>query len=357
MDEALSASTAKCAVCNIAPYGRYFGVIACRSCASFFRRTVFQHKVYKCRKNNKCDRYKEGMRNTCRACRLRECLRAGMRHEPKKVKVTLDLLSESPTLERYHMGFRNFLSGEKSLFLMENPEAIFSNPEYKPLKLAQWMRMEWGCVSLLHTLCVKYFQPFNELSYCEKVEILKQYWKYFQALYSAHLSASAVPYFEKSKRLYNMVLHYRYYLDLNTMREFFPQEAGCDPDKVASYCKPVLERASTYHAKYYDMKVTEMELIAMIAILFWNTVDKHNLLSAEMRHKRDAVFVEINSILLNSLGGINGSARLGNIISFLHMTMDRAEEVNELWVMAKVFLPKFTDPWDANVWKEIVRKE
>ncbi|KAI1700738.1 zinc finger, c4 type (two domains) domain-containing protein [Ditylenchus destructor] len=373
----------QCAVCQSVPHGSHFGVPACRSCASFFRRTVFERKVYKCKKSNNCDDFKEGMRIACRACRLQQCLRAGMRYELKKDQGTgqpwntpgtsqlplrnldpflnsfettgmiLELSLSTPLLDRYRDGFRNFASGEKSLFTIENPQTIFSDPQFKPLKLADWVRMERGSASLLHTMCINYFEPFNTLPHNKKIEILKEYWKYFQILYAAYMS---VVYFEKSSQNYSqhaaginkLVMHYGYYEDMETIREFFPKEE-CNPEKAVRYCEPMFKLLFDYLNQYYQLKITELEVIAMFAILFWNTVDKFEMLNPEMRRKRDSIYVELNSILMRSLGGINGSIRLGHLVSFIHKTTTQAAEFYEVWLSVKIDLPEFRDAWDDDV--------
>lgn len=50
-------------------------------------------------------------------------------------------------------------------------------------------------------------------------------------------------------------------------------------------------------------------------------VDKFGLLNTEMRQKRETIFVELNSMLIRTLGGTNGSIRLGQILSFVQITM------------------------------------
>jgi hypothetical protein len=66
-----------CLICGHVSHGYHFGILACRACAAFFRRTVAENKVYKCRGNCKCPIQKE-MRNMCRCCRFRKCEELGM---------------------------------------------------------------------------------------------------------------------------------------------------------------------------------------------------------------------------------------------------------------------------------------
>lgn len=76
----------------------HYGANSCHGCKAFFRRTVFDARVYKCSGEKKCE-VKNGKdseslwslmgwiseaRNRCRACRFQNCLKGGM--NPKLVR-------------------------------------------------------------------------------------------------------------------------------------------------------------------------------------------------------------------------------------------------------------------------------
>ncbi|KAH7700462.1 Protein NHR-12 a, partial [Aphelenchoides avenae] len=66
----------KCAVCGDVSNTYSFGVFCCRACLAFFRRS--QGRSYTCRRDGNCDITQDGLRTSCRACRLRKCHEVGM---------------------------------------------------------------------------------------------------------------------------------------------------------------------------------------------------------------------------------------------------------------------------------------
>ncbi|KAM4630219.1 hepatic nuclear factor 4, beta isoform 2-T2 [Polymixia lowei] len=69
-----------CSICADRATGKHYGASSCDGCKGFFRRSVRKHHTYTCRFSRQCVVDKD-KRNQCRYCRLRKCLRAGMRKE------------------------------------------------------------------------------------------------------------------------------------------------------------------------------------------------------------------------------------------------------------------------------------
>ncbi|CAO4379986.1 unnamed protein product [Caenorhabditis nigoni] len=73
-----SSSNYECRVCAHSAHGVHFGVLSCRACAAFFRRSVVMEKKYTCRKANQGCRIDKTERYLCRLCRYKKCLQLGM---------------------------------------------------------------------------------------------------------------------------------------------------------------------------------------------------------------------------------------------------------------------------------------
>ena len=69
-----------CQICEDKATGKHYGAISCDGCKGFFRRSIRKNQEYVCRfaKDCKISKYS---RNQCRYCRLKKCLRVGMKKE------------------------------------------------------------------------------------------------------------------------------------------------------------------------------------------------------------------------------------------------------------------------------------
>lgn len=76
-----------CMVCGDKSSGKHYGQFTCEGCKSFFKRSVRRNLTYTCRGNRDCP-IDQHHRNQCQYCRLKKCLKVGMRREGKMRKRT-----------------------------------------------------------------------------------------------------------------------------------------------------------------------------------------------------------------------------------------------------------------------------
>uniref|UniRef100_A0A3Q2CWJ5 Nuclear receptor subfamily 2, group C, member 2 n=3 Tax=Cyprinodon variegatus TaxID=28743 RepID=A0A3Q2CWJ5_CYPVA len=67
-----------CVVCGDKASGRHYGAVSCEGCKGFFKRSVRKNLTYSCRSKQDCIINKHH-RNRCQFCRLRKCLKMGMK--------------------------------------------------------------------------------------------------------------------------------------------------------------------------------------------------------------------------------------------------------------------------------------
>ncbi|KRZ03222.1 Nuclear receptor subfamily 2 group F member 1-A [Trichinella zimbabwensis] len=72
----------ECVVCHDKSSGKHYGQFTCEGCKSFFKRSVRRNLTYTCRGNKNCS-IDVHHRNQCQYCRLKKCVKMGMRKEVK----------------------------------------------------------------------------------------------------------------------------------------------------------------------------------------------------------------------------------------------------------------------------------
>ncbi|CAF2727622.1 unnamed protein product [Rotaria sp. Silwood2] len=92
-----------CLICNASASGIHFGAVTCEACKGFFRRSIKENapERYHCTENNNCE-ISTASKITCRACRFRKCIEAGMSMNASRIGRQSNLFKESSIRQLQH---------------------------------------------------------------------------------------------------------------------------------------------------------------------------------------------------------------------------------------------------------------
>ncbi|KAF1407636.1 Nuclear receptor subfamily 2 group F member 1-A, partial [Spheniscus magellanicus] len=113
----------ECVVCGDKSSGKHYGQFTCEGCKSFFKRSVRRNLTYTCRANRNCP-IDQHHRNQCQYCRLKKCLKVGMRREGEyffPTMLSLPLPAAYALTNGDPLNGHCYLSGYISLLLRAEP--------------------------------------------------------------------------------------------------------------------------------------------------------------------------------------------------------------------------------------------
>ncbi len=118
-----------CAVCGDKSSGKHYGVFTCEGCKSFFKRSVRRNLTYTCRASRNCP-IDQHHRNQCQFCRLKKCLKVGMR---KDGKCFLEFSYLLPITRPFAMASRAHCVGLRPWLLLccEHAECLLLTSNFK----------------------------------------------------------------------------------------------------------------------------------------------------------------------------------------------------------------------------------
>uniref|UniRef100_A0A0K0FXR1 Nuclear receptor subfamily 2 group F member 6 (inferred by orthology to a human protein) n=1 Tax=Strongyloides venezuelensis TaxID=75913 RepID=A0A0K0FXR1_STRVS len=187
-----------CVVCGDKSSGKHYGQYSCEGCKSFFKRSIRRSLSYICRGNKDCS-IDINHRNQCQFCRLKKCIKMGMRKEVQRVKIqtnytySYNFPPSSNNGSNYMMS--SILSPNSSTPADRNISFVppFQTIEYRNNieVIRQILRSETFFKNLLLTVSLKEkelmypivhwaksLEYFNSLCFEDQITLLKTNWSY-----------------------------------------------------------------------------------------------------------------------------------------------------------------------------------
>ncbi|XP_064898949.1 COUP transcription factor 1-like [Columba livia] len=185
--EAAGKAAGDCLVCGDKASGKHYGQFTCEGCKSFFKRSVRRNLSYSCRGGRDCP-VDQPHRNQCQYCRLRKCLRVGMRREAvQRGRMAPPPSGQHPLLPGDPYGGHGYLSGFISLLLRAEP---YPPARYGALQPGGVLGVEGVCELAARLLFsavewAKGVPFFPELPLADQAALLRGGWSELFALNAA----------------------------------------------------------------------------------------------------------------------------------------------------------------------------
>ncbi|EFO95416.1 hypothetical protein CRE_09120 [Caenorhabditis remanei] len=120
--ESVYSNLSRCQVCSKKASGKRFGAIVCRACAAFFRRSDLFKRTMSCKRNGKCEFFKNGF-FVCKYCRLQKCIAVGMNLENMHLNSDCSTVDEETTrLESAIPPTIDIFCGRSNLIIFRMPK-------------------------------------------------------------------------------------------------------------------------------------------------------------------------------------------------------------------------------------------
>lgn len=314
-------SSNTCQVCEGPAEGNHFGVPACKACSAYFRRSLAEDKVYKCKHSGQCE-IVLNKRNQCRACRLKKCFAVGMRKEYEDCTVTPPSeVASSPPLPEFFLklksAYTHFFESQKSFFKLQNFPAFSTlmnqQDEFKMMTMEEHNKMEKINASLILSLLNDSFLCFTQFTREEKRDFFGPFAVRFINLHRCFLTAK---YFPNEER--KVAFHYGYYCsnDLDGIKHFY----GDIPEVESLYenISPAVNLLRKTANKMVELDVTNEELGGLIALMYYSQLEQYPTMCTDIRKRTEAITVsEFHGKIIEKYGVHDGGLRYTRILSLI----------------------------------------
>ncbi|CAD5225300.1 unnamed protein product [Bursaphelenchus xylophilus] len=283
----LNCSENHCRVCGAVSDGVHFGIVACRACSAFFRRSVVEERVYKCLYGRKCG-MALNIRNSCRSCRFARCQAAGMKTEkvqhprdrnrrnpqanqkPNKVLPSTPLPTTSKILDRLREGYKQYHIAHRAIFSTMHPKHIFADRNsLATISIDERFKLDMAVLPSIYIMFKEYFCPYALMDKENKFEVIITFLQRFLQLERSYLTALYFP--DKDNVVAFSQLDYA---DFDHMNKYFKNDVN--PKESERTFRPYLSRLKRLTRKAKMLQLDEMEFLGLVGILtaseiYWRT--------------------------------------------------------------------------------------
>ncbi|CAB3398113.1 unnamed protein product [Caenorhabditis bovis] len=274
-----------CSVCNQLGDCFHFGVVTCKACAAFFRRSIRMKldKTYTCKFDDSCV-VKSGNRDKCKRCRFLKCVKVGMlrnlvsKASQVEVPTTLsdklvpvgkkmfDVDSSSyeriaPTLFSIFEAYRGLF--QKRTFFHD----CVKDREPKATCFQEFVQVYTKDVYLQNEFLEASFPEYDTMSTAAKKKIFKYFFVSFLILemgYRSYLEAKPHEVIIANGDFINIRQTDKFYLDPH-------QKQNCKSQDAVEMYQPVFDQMQrNVFQPLVEKRLDILEFLALAALSLWN---------------------------------------------------------------------------------------
>ncbi|KAI6224162.1 Nhr-33 [Aphelenchoides besseyi] len=399
-------ATTLCQICDQFHDGCHFGVISCRACAAFYRRSIAAAKIYVCKGDGNCQIRNVEQRKMCKFCRFKQCEAAGMNRSGVQLnrdrigtkRNSTDYLRSSDTdtnsSDSYQYEFdddedepsSSGISFEDDIDItnanemttltgdeQEQMQLSLIRPPYERTPLLTRMTRgyeNYHCAQkFLHSAlypeaqgkffktdliqtqkmergCLEFINEMKENFFPPyntlTVDVKQQLLGSFEKLFRALDRNSKSCRFFADNKNF-LYMHYGQYVDIADVFSFFNDVDS--PESLTKLAVPICDASLRLRVKLEELKIRDCEVAALAGLLLWRRVA--GITSNQNSEViRDRIVQELHDDLMETYGPKETPSRLTELIYVLHKLDLVVKELDVALTTIKLFDMFPIDPWE-----------
>ncbi|KAI6174298.1 hypothetical protein M3Y98_01175400 [Aphelenchoides besseyi] len=346
--------TFDCLVCGKATKHYHLETSMCGPRSSFYRRTIRERLVYECDNAGRCEIGQQNQRLACRYCRLKRCeqLRPQLPTEnnrppamnaielPNLLSTITNVPIEQPILEQLLKGYKHYIKAEHSVLAISHPEIQISTDKLITVSKLEVLELKMKFAPLVLDFYNQNFGPFANLTREQQKKLASEAYQNFDLL---HKSSLSLPYADQLNE-WAVITNAGSYMNFNPIysqyyyRNYLPSEII---DLYIEAAMPTAKKMLRVIARFAELKMRQIDAVALMLINLWNKVEHANLLTSEFEAYKDAMLEEWSANLQAEFGSSKSAHKLVQMMSYFYDLNNVSEQIAELGVLQQMFLKQY----------------
>ncbi|KAI6197784.1 hypothetical protein M3Y94_01265600 [Aphelenchoides besseyi] len=344
----------ECLVCGKATKHYHLETTMCGPCSSFYRRTIRERLSYECDNAGRCAIGQSNQRLACRYCRLKRCEQSGARlpnqdnrpptmnaiQLPSMLTSKTKVAVKQPILEQLLRGYKHYVKAEHSVLAISHPEIQISADKLITVQKLEALELKTKFAPLILDFYNQNFGPFSKLTKEQQQKVASNTYHNFDLLHKGCLSA---PYADQLNE-WSAITNAGSYVNFNPIYSHYYYQNYLPSEIIDQYVEaslPILKKMLRIIARFAELKMRQVDAVALMLINLCNKVEHENLLTSELVAYKDAMLEEWSANLKAEYGSSESAHKLAQMMAYFYDLNNVSEQIAELGVLQQMFLRKY----------------